>query len=167
LDKTLKADQEYVKAALDLGVDVITLIDAGGSGDLIGEERYMKYVYPYEKKMVELIRSYGAFSILHICSDTSLTLDKMVETGASGISVDQCMDLSWCKKITVGRTALVGNVSPITTLCSGKPEDVKTEAIKCIERGTDILAPGCGFSPLTPLNNMISLVRAAENYQRT
>jgi len=164
LDKTLKADEEYVKAILNSGADVITLIDAGGSGDIIGVEGYMKYVYPYEKKLVEIIRSYDAFSILHICSDTSLTLDKMVDTGANGISVDQCMDLSLCKKITAGRAALVGNVSPTTTLRSGKPEDVEREAKKCIERGTNILAPGCGFSPLTPLDNMRALFKAAETY---
>ena len=161
LDKTLEADEEYVKAILDLGVDAITLIDAGGSGDMIGLEGYTKYVYPYEKKLVEIIRSYGAFSILHICSDTSLTLDKMVDTGTNGISVDQCMDLSWCKKIIAGRATLVGNVSPTTTLLFGTPEDVVREAKKCIEKGTNILAPGCGFSPLTPLDNMSALLKAA------
>ncbi|MEM2960899.1 MAG: MtaA/CmuA family methyltransferase [Candidatus Bathyarchaeia archaeon] len=164
LDKTLKADEEYVKAILDLGVDVITLIDAGGSGDILGLEGYMKHVYPYEKKLAELIRSFGAYSILHICSDTSLTLDKMADTGVNGISVDQCMDLSWCRGITDKRAALVGNVSPTTTLRSGKPEDVEREAKKCIEKGTNVLAPGCGFSPLTPLDNMRALVKAAKTY---
>jgi [methyl-Co(III) methanol-specific corrinoid protein]:coenzyme M methyltransferase len=78
----------------------------------------------------------------------------MRATMADGISVDQSMDMRWVKRTLGRRTAAVGNVSPTNTLLFRSPEYVIEECKECIEAGTDILAPGCGFAPETPLANM-------------
>jgi [methyl-Co(III) methanol-specific corrinoid protein]:coenzyme M methyltransferase len=81
-------------------------------------------------------------------------MDHILEVGADGISVEQEIDLRWARHRTMGKAALIGNVSPTTTLLWGTPEEVREEAINCLEEGVDILSPGCGFAPRTPLVNM-------------
>jgi [methyl-Co(III) methanol-specific corrinoid protein]:coenzyme M methyltransferase len=38
------------------------------------------------------------------------------------------------------------------------------EAKACLEDGIDILAPGCGLAPHTPLENIKALFRARDEY---
>ncbi|HVO77630.1 MAG TPA: uroporphyrinogen decarboxylase family protein, partial [Methanomassiliicoccales archaeon] len=55
------------------------------------------------------------------------------------------------------RCAIVGNIDPATTLAMGTPARVAAEVLRCIHEGVDIAAPGCGFSPRTPLANMVAV----------
>ncbi len=68
------------------------------------------------------------------------------------------------RKIVGDDIALVGNVSTKKTLPFGKPEDVRAEALKALEAGVDILAPGCGIPPITPIQNIVALVEAAREF---
>lgn len=43
---------------------------------------------------------------------------------------------------------------------------MKAEAKKAIEAGVDLLEPGCGIAPLTPLVNVKVFVEAAKNSER-
>jgi [methyl-Co(III) methanol-specific corrinoid protein]:coenzyme M methyltransferase len=38
------------------------------------------------------------------------------------------------------------------------------EATACLEDGIDILAPGCGLAPQTPLKNIKALLKARDVY---
>jgi [methyl-Co(III) methanol-specific corrinoid protein]:coenzyme M methyltransferase len=33
-----------------------------------------------------------------------------------------------------------------------------------LEKGTDILAPGCGLAPMTPIKNCIAMIDARNDY---
>jgi len=154
LDKALRWNVEFAREAVVAGADVIVLVDATASGDILGPEQFEEFAYPFEKRLARVVREAGAGSIMHICGNTTLTLPLMKATGVDGISVDQSMDMRWVKR-TLGRSvAAVGNVSPTDTLLFRSPQYVVEECRECIEAGTDILAPGCGFAPDTPLANM-------------
>jgi [methyl-Co(III) methanol-specific corrinoid protein]:coenzyme M methyltransferase len=89
-----------------------------------------------------------------MCGRITHHMGHILEVGADGISVEQEVDLGWARLRTRGKAALIGNVSPTTTLLWGTPAAVREEAISCLEEGADILSPGCGFAPGTPLVNM-------------
>ena len=59
---------------------------------------------------------------------------------------------------------MIGNVSPSRTLLFGTPVTVKAEAKQCLSDGVDILAPGCGIAPRTPLVNIRALVEARDEW---
>lgn len=59
---------------------------------------------------------------------------------------------------------MIGNVSPSRTLLFGTPVTVKAEAKQCLSDGVDILAPGCGIAPRTPLVNIRDLVEARDEW---
>ena len=150
----------YAEAQVDAGADVISLIDATASGTILSPEQYAEFALPHQKKVVNAIHAKGVPVILHICGDTSPNIDLMMSTGADAISIDQCMDMKWVKEQAAGRCAVVGNVSPTTTLLFGGPDDVTRSCYEIIDAGTDVLAPGCGFAPRTPLANMQAMARS-------
>jgi MtaA/CmuA family methyltransferase len=154
LEKTVQWDVEYARAAVEAGADVIVLVDATASGDILGPEQYVEFALPYQQRIARAVREAGAKSIMHICGNTTLNLPLMRKSGVDGIGVDQSMDMRAVKRALGPKCAAVGNVSPTTTLLFRSPEYVIEECLDCIGAGTDILAPGCGFAPETPLANM-------------
>jgi [methyl-Co(III) methanol-specific corrinoid protein]:coenzyme M methyltransferase len=160
--KAEQFDQMYVVVAIDAGADVITLIDATATGDILGVPQYEEYALPYETGLALRARFGGARSVLHICGDTGPLLSSIKGCGATALSVDQCMDLRTVKEMLGGDMALIGNVSPTGSLLFGTPGDVEEESANCLRDGVDVLAPGCGLAPRTPTENVTAMVRTAQ-----
>lgn len=151
-------------AALESGADAICIIDGTATADMLTRDMYDRFSWAYERRIAKAIRGQNGFSILHICGDTIGNLELMVATDVDGISVDHRVPISLVKKFCHGRTAVIGNVSPTTTLNTGTPLEVAKETLSCLEAGTDVVAPGCGFAPETPLENMKAMVRVTRSY---
>jgi [methyl-Co(III) methanol-specific corrinoid protein]:coenzyme M methyltransferase len=158
--KAERFDQMYVVSAVDAGADVITLIDAAASGDILSPQQYEEHALPSETGLALRARFGGARSVLHICGHTDQLLTSVRTSGATALSVDQCMDLVKVKEALNGEMALIGNVSPIGSLLFGTPEVVEEESKACCRAGVDVLSPGCGLAPRTPTANIKAMVRA-------
>jgi [methyl-Co(III) methanol-specific corrinoid protein]:coenzyme M methyltransferase len=160
--KAERFDQMYVVAVIDAGADVVTMIDATATGDILSVQQYEEYALPYESMMALRSRFGGARSVLHICGDTSRLIPSIKGSGASGLSVDQCMDLAAVKKVLDGEMALIGNVSPTASLLFGTPVKVEKESLACLHSGVNVLSPGCGLAPRTPTENIMAMVRTVK-----
>ena len=156
--KAEQFDQMYVVSAVDAGADVITLIDATASGDILSAQQYAEYALPSETGLALRARFGGARSVLHICGETGHLLPSIKRSGATALSVDQRMDPVKVKKVLNGEMALIGNVSPTESLLFGTPDTVETESRACLRAGVDVLAPGCGLAPRTPTGNIRAMV---------
>jgi len=141
---------EYSRFLLEMGADSICLIDPSATTELIGPDMFASLAGPMNKKVIDKI---NAPTVLHICGDTTAILDSMEKTGANGVSVDPLVDRKVAKS-KIKDSILVGNINPVETLLFGDVEKVKAEARQCIDDGVGILAPGCGLSPNTPLENV-------------
>jgi len=162
LSKCAEWGAVYARAQIEAGADVITLVDATASGTILSPEQYAEFALPFQRTVIDAIHREGAPVILHICGDTAMNFELMMSSRADGLSVDQCMDMKWVKEQTSGRCAAVGNVSPTTTLLFHTPEQVGQECRGIVEAGTDILAPGCGIAPRTPLANLVAMARSVK-----
>ena len=163
--KAEQFDHRYVVSAIDAGADVITLIDATATGDILGAPQYEEFALPYETGLALRARFGGARSVLHICGHTSTLLNSIKGSGATGLSVDQCMDLVQVRKALGRDMALIGNVSPTESLLFGTAAQVEEESRACLMAGVDVLAPGCGLAPRTPTDNVKAMVRTAKAHR--
>ena len=166
LKKCVETEIEYGRALTEAGASAITLAD-GISSCLVdpefGTKYYMEFSQPYEQ---EVIAKLNTLTILHICSDATSILNEMGETGASGLSIDSPVDVLKAKKVLGKRAAIVGNVNSLRTLGTSTVEKVKKEAKEALTMGVDVLSPGCGFSPRTPLVNMKALKETVIEFYR-
>lgn len=147
---------EYGKALVDSGASAIALVD--GSASSLGPQFYIDYCLGPTREVVEQL---GTLTVLHVCADTTPILGAMADTHVNGLSIDHMVDIALAKETVGERAAIIGNVNITDTLWCGSPEMVEKEAEECLGKGVDVLAPACGFSPLTPLENMKALARAA------
>ena len=139
---------EYANGLLERGADAVTLIDSEAGPDIIAPEMFETSVFPLYRKFCREVKG---LKILHMCGDATAVLDPLADAGFEGISIEEKVGVSFAKELVGNRVRLIGNVSPSDTLLTKGPEAVMIEATACLEDGIDILAPGCGLAPHTPL----------------
>ena len=155
---------EYAQAQYRAGADIVQVGDPTASSNLISPNTFRKYAKPALKRMA---RKLGGLRLLHICGRTDLIIKDMVETGFDGISIEEIVDIAKYKPF-LGNVKVLGNVSSNKTLLFGSIDDVKKEVRNALEAGVDLLEPSCGFSLITPIQNIKAMVKAAKSeYEKT
>jgi MtaA/CmuA family methyltransferase len=139
--------------------------DSPAGPDLIPPDLYRTYAFPYEKQVVEVAHEAGLPYTLHICGNTSLILNDMIETGADALELDYKTDILTIAEIFKNRVTLIGNIDPSGVLAMGTPDEVarKTRELVKIMGPTNrfILNAGCAIPPGTPEKNLRAMLDAA------
>ena len=162
LEVTKQAAIAAANFAFDHGADYYVFAEPTSGPALMSPRLWEKYVLPVEKEIVSKVK--GPV-VLHICADTDPIIEPMCETGVVAISIEEKADLKRAVEIAHKKGVKVfGNVSTATTLFSGTPDEVYREAIACLENGTDFLCPGCGIAPRSPLENILQLKKARDDF---
>lgn len=163
----------FLKAQMEVGENIVYIGDSLASTNMISPETYRKYAFPFHKKVIDAIKphceKYGAYTLLHICGNNTLTLDDFAKTGIDILEIDSKMDLKFCKERIGDSVCLLGNLSPSDIILNGSVEQVEKESQKCIENAADrggfILGTGC-FVPLgSPIENLKQMVKTARGYR--
>ena len=151
-----------INFAFDNGADYYVLAEPTAGPALLRPKFFEKFVQPALKDVVS--RSKGPV-VLHICANSDSIIEMMCNTGVAGISIEEKADMKRAVEIAHEKGVKVfGNVATATTIFSGTPEDVYKEAIQALENGTDFLCPGCGIAPLSPLENLLQIKKARDDY---
>ena len=150
----------YCQALSDAGADIIQMSEPSASTDLLSPDMFTEYSGKYVKK--SLAKTKGADSVLHICGDTKPILDLMIETGVTGLSIEEKVDSAEAVKIVKGRAALVGNIGVVHPLLQGTPAECAEAAKRIAKAGFNIVSPGCGLSALIPDDNLKAIVKAVK-----
>lgn len=162
MSRTVEVTKELAGAFLAHGADVVSISDPTSSGDLLSGGYYEEFVFPHHK---DVAASINALSTLHICGYTKELLPHIRHTGFDGFSFEEKIDVLTAKRLLGDDISLIGNISPVATMLQGTPEKVTAEAVSCMKNGIDLLSSGCTLSPLTPLENIRALVKAAEQFR--
>ena len=161
LDYACKAVLAYAQALLDAGADAFALLDPVASPELLNPRDFEDLLLPMYQDLAKRIKG---DVVLHICGDVTHILPGLGKTGFSAISIEEKTTIHDAKEAFGANVRIVGNVSTSSTLFSGSPEAVYSESTAALEAGTDVLAPGCGLAPLTPLENCKAMVRARKAF---
>lgn len=152
---------EYGNAMFDHGADVVVIENMFASVDIMGPRGYAQVAAPYDKYLVNKLKGP---TILHVCGNGTLIIEDMIRTGATCISIDSRTDAKKSVIAAKRKAAILGNVDTLKTLAYGTPEGVKTDTLRALEAGIDIIAPGCAVSPLTPNRNLKAMVETAKQF---
>lgn len=153
---------EYANALFDHGADVLCMPDGGLVGsNMMPPESLDDFLKPCYKRFCREVKGP---KILHICGDVGGALHSLSECGFDAISIEEKVSIKAAKAAIGDRARVIGNIAPSSTLLFGTPEQVKAEAKQCLSDGVDILAPGCGIAPMTPLANMRAIVEARDEW---
>ncbi|MDH5439106.1 MAG: uroporphyrinogen decarboxylase family protein [Candidatus Bathyarchaeota archaeon] len=129
---------------LERGVHCITWGDDMGykKGMFFSREVYEDVIWPWHKKIADLVHKYGAFAEMHVDGNINAIMDLVVEAGIDAINnvgPGDNMDLAELKEKYGGKITLHGGLSRFTSRMSN--EQLKAHIIDRIAIGS----PGGGF----------------------
>jgi [methyl-Co(III) methanol-specific corrinoid protein]:coenzyme M methyltransferase len=162
LDFAADATIAYANAMVVAGADVISVADPVASPDLMSPDAFKNDLQPRLQRFSSEVNS---VKVLHICGNVTRILDYMADCGFEGLSVEEKVgSIKKAKEVLGNRARLVGNISSPFVLLPGPIDKIKEECKRALAEGVDVLAPGCGIAPMTPLSNIKAMVEARNEY---
>jgi [methyl-Co(III) methanol-specific corrinoid protein]:coenzyme M methyltransferase len=162
LEITKQAMIDVINFAFENGADYYVMAEPTSGPALISPTIFKKFVVPI---LSDIVAKTNGPLVLHICGNTDMIIPLMCETGVKGLSIEEGADMKKAVKIAHENGVRVfGNVATATTLFMGTPEESYKEAFAALENGTDFLCPGCGIAPRSPLQNVLQLKKARDDF---
>ena len=167
-DMLLEVSVENGRRLIEAGVDAFYIGDAASSSSLISPKHFAEFSLPVYQEFCRCFADDDVLIDLHVCGNISPILELMADSGVCCIEpLDTLAGVSVAdaKRRVGDRVVLMGGVHTMT-LCSGTPEEVRQESIRCcLEGGPEryILATADMVPPGTPLANLEAMVAVARD----
>ncbi len=166
LDYLIQPILDYSDLQAEAGADIIYTACPVASRVMISRKHYEEFVHPGIKLVIQHWKNkLGRKVLFHTCGDWTDRFDLVVDEGPDIIHVDK-VDLAWLKREYGKRVCINGNVGTTTTLMIGTAEEVKKEALGCIQKagpkGGYMLGADCMVPRNTPKENMKALSEAIQ-----
>ena len=134
-------------------------------------EMMERYVFPYTRKIVEVIHASGKPAILHSCGNVKAIMDVIIDdlkldgkhSFEDGIyPVEDAWD--WWS----GRIAIIGGID-VDFLARKTPEEIYDRSLRLLEKtsgaGGYALGSGNSIPDFVPFENFLAMIRAAVEYR--
>ena len=156
-------------AYLDHGCDVIAVVDPMTSQ--ISPEHFDQFVMAYVNRVFDHVRGRGGLSSMFVCGDATRNLEKLCQTHADNVSIDENIPLEMVRDLSrANGKSFGGNLKLTVVLLMGDEDDAKLDAIRCIDIGEHtgfVLAPGCDLPYAVPAGNLQAVsAMVHDDYQR-
>jgi MtaA/CmuA family methyltransferase len=163
LHKTLSVARRYAVTLLEAGAHVLWVSDPLAA--LIPPSCFRKFAGDFLSSLFA-VQASGP-TALHICGDTSLIVGEMIDTGVTGISFDQCMNLLAIEDSVPEDVFVIGNVDPVEILELSTEKDVASTTADLASvmgvRPNFALSSGCAPPPSAPISNIVAFVNAGRS----
>jgi MtaA/CmuA family methyltransferase len=160
LDRLKAVPRLFGTAQLAAGADMLCLADHA-TGDLVRGSMYRDFLQPIHR---ELVQEFACPVVLHICGDTLDRIGSIAQAGFAAFHFDSKVDAKDAVR-AAGRMSLVGNVNNTELLLRGTPTAVEQHGRYALEAGVRVLAPECAVPLRTPLENLRTIQRVAQQYR--
>ena len=159
---------QFIKLMAGTGVDMVSNGDSPAGPEMISPEMFRQYALPYETKLVEAAHKAGLPYINHICGDTELILDDMLDSGTDGLELDYKTDIRMILDTMGDRKLFIGNIDPSGVLALGDTTLVKQKTSELLEIYKDsprlVVNAGCAIPPNTPSENIKAMVETVKKF---
>jgi len=168
LDYCTEATIGFVRLMAQTGCDMVSNGDSPAGPEMISPEMYVQYALPYEKKIVKTAHKSGLAYTLHICGNTDLILEYMLQTGADAFELDYKTDILKIKDTFCNSATLIGNIDPSGVLAMGSEELVREKTLELLmvyeSSNRFILNAGCAIPRDTPSENLKMMIDTARSF---
>ena len=153
----------FSAAQIKAGAHCIGIGDAACSQ--ISPELYREFFFPYEKRLVEHIHSFGTMAKIHIWGNTSWILNDLIKTGADIIDIDYMVTTVPQEIVNLlPNQVFSGCADPVSILQNGNPNTIRQKIAADFKNASSrmIVSAGCEVTPGTSLENFRSFCESAK-----
>jgi len=161
--------QHYSRLLIGAGAEVICILEP--SAVMLGPDQFLEFSSNYVSHISRSCRYNGVNIIYHTCGNTMHLIEKMVNAGVNGISLDSSdtgVDLAAVAERVPPEVSIIGNINPTTTILNNSPGDVMREVttlLHTMDRYPNfILSTGCDLPQETPFDNIEAFMEAGRTY---
>lgn len=169
LDYCTEATSQFINLMAQTNCDMVSNGDSPAGPDMIPADLYEKFAKPYVTKVVNVAHDSGVDYVLHICGNTDIIIDHMIETGADGLELDYKTDAQKAFNLMKDKCTFFGNVDPSGVLALGTPDLVQEKTVQLLDIFTKtnrfVLNSGCALPTTTPSENIEMFIRTAREYK--
>lgn len=151
----------YALTLLESGADIISIADPTATGEILGPKMFSEFAVRYINKLTEAVQAADRSVILHICGNMNSVKQYLPEFYADVISTDAMVNLRGLKE-EYPDLLTMGNLSTYL-LESGKKEAIEARTEHLIKSNIDIIAPACGLSTSSPMDNLQAFTGAVKS----
>ncbi len=140
------------------------------SATMISPEMLRKYVFPWQKKVVDIAHRAGKPFLLHSCGQLKDVMDDLIDY--VGIDCkhsfeDAIMPITEAKKLWGDRVALFGGID-VDFLCRSTPQQVRERTLRimeeCSKGGGYAVGSGNTIANYVPVKNYLAMIDAAREF---
>ena len=151
--------KRYVQLCLDYGIRHFLMAGAElCSQTIMGPEWFSRLVAPYDRELIEAVKSGGGYIWYHCHGKIARIHEEMAELGFDVLTPCEKpphgdITLRKLKKSIGKKVALAGNLDDLNVLATGDRDMIERETVSCLEQAKEgggfLLggAEGCIFSP--------------------
>ena len=158
----------YAEMIIETGPDIIFTSQAVASRDCISRKHYEQFVTAQEKEFNLFLRSKKKKILHHTCGDWDDRFDLVMAEAPDVIYVSAKANLGQLKEKYGKKICLMGNLHCVDVMARGTPDQVKSEALKCIQQagsgGGYILSGDCDLAYDTPVESMRAMADAGKTF---
>jgi MtaA/CmuA family methyltransferase len=167
LDFTAEVAIVYAETQIQSGADTIGMSDAAAS--MMGPRYYRDFLFPRQLRVIESIRKAHPEVIVrsHMCGNTDPLIAQMRRLPVHIFEVDSPTNLAAARAGLGPDRVILGNVSTITDMLEGSPEQVYEASRRCHRTcgRPHIVGTGCETPTTTPPENLRAMVRYAREHR--
>lgn len=137
-------------------------------GPMIDMDLFEKYFAPKFKAYFDMVHSYGAKTMMHMCGAVDAFLPRLIELGLDVQDVVQPatpeMDVSNLKPLFGDKLMFQGSMDVQKEIAFGTPEDVRRETRRRLELFKDggmFFGPSHAIQTGSPIENILTMYREA------
>ncbi len=169
LELCTEATCQFIRLMAQTGAHMVSNGDSPAGPELIPADMYAKFALPFEKKVVDVAHEAGVDYVLHICGNTDIILDQMIETGADGLELDYKTDVQRAFDLMKDNCTFFGNIDPSGILALGTPELVQEKTLDLLDiyskTNRFVLNSGCAIPSSAPEENIKMFIKTAKEYR--
>ena len=148
----------FAKKQIESGADIIAISDPSGTGEILGPKLFEEFVVKYINQIVDEMQKENIPTIVHICGQMKNVYPQVNKIKSDVLSFDSIVSISEARK-NLGDRLLMGNVSTYAIEFSD-PKKISELTRKCVEDGSNIIAPACGLGMKSTLINVKAIRKA-------
>ena len=168
---TTERIQEYIQLLLAAGAEVICILEP--TAVMLSPEQFSEFSAIYIRHITTSFKYSKANFVYHTCGNTMHLVDKMVRAGVHGVSLDSRdtgVDLPAVAARIPPDVAVIGNISPATTMRFGTPAQVDSEVNELLREMAPypnfVLSTGCDLPQETPIVNIQAFMDAGRAWRK-
>ena len=159
---------QFIRLMAQTGCDMVSNGDSPAGPEMVSPDMYEMYALPYEKRVVNEAHKQNLPYTLHICGDTVVILELMLQSGTDAFELDYKTDVQKAYNLFHYKTCFIGNIDPSGVIAMGTPELVEQKTIELLNIFTKtnrfILNAGCAIPANTPEENLYRMIKVAREY---